>query len=272
RFADGIAALAEAGVTRFVEVGPDGSLTALAREVLEEAGETAVVVAALRARQSEPEAFAAFLGRAHTAGIGVDWPAFYAGSGARAIPLPTYAFQRERYWLLPRAAAGDAAAAGQARLDHPLLVAAVQVGDRDEWLLTGRLSLEAQPWLADHTVLDTVLVPGAALTELALAAGRQVDAPVVEELILQAPLPLPVGEAVQLQVTVAEADENGHRDIAIYTRPQATEPGVRPESTCHARGRLGSEVESPGLPFPVLWPPEGAVAVPVDGLYERLAE
>ncbi|WP_158698040.1 acyltransferase domain-containing protein, partial [Streptomyces prunicolor] len=83
RFADGIAALAEAGVTRFVEVGPDGSLTALAREVLEEAGETAVVVAVLRARQSEPEAFAAFLGQAYTAGIGVDWPAFYAGSGAR---------------------------------------------------------------------------------------------------------------------------------------------------------------------------------------------
>ncbi|WP_328474034.1 SDR family NAD(P)-dependent oxidoreductase [Streptomyces sp. NBC_00448] len=272
RFADGISALAGLGVTRFLELGPDGSLTALARQVLEEADSEAVLVPALRARQGEPEAFAAFLGQAHAAGVTVDWAAYYAGTGAKTVSLPTYAFQRERYWLLPRAAAGDAAAAGQARLDHPLLVAAVQVGDRDEWLLTGRLSLETQPWLADHAVLGTVLVPGAALTELALAAGRQVDAPVVEELILQAPLPLPVGEAVHLQVTVAEPDENGHRALAVYTRPQGNGHGERPEATCHARGRLGSEVEAPAVPFPAYWPPEGAVAVPVEGLYERLAE
>ncbi|MDV7224295.1 polyketide synthase dehydratase domain-containing protein, partial [Streptomyces prunicolor] len=150
--------------------------------------------------------------------------------------------------------------------------AAVRVGDRDEWVFTGRVSQDAQPWTTDHAVFGMVIVPGAALVELALAAGGQVDCPVVEELVLQVPLLLPEGAALDLQVTVGAPDEDGRRDIAVYTAPGETDGREPVQPTCHARGRLGSEVESPGLPFPVLWPPEGAVAVPVDGLYERLAE
>src|ERR1017187_7567039 len=70
RFADGIRALRGQGVTRFFELGPGGSLTALARQVLD--GEDGVVLAAaLRARQAEPQAFAGFVGQAHIAGAGV---------------------------------------------------------------------------------------------------------------------------------------------------------------------------------------------------------
>ena len=62
--------------------------------------------------------------------------------------------------------------AGLIAAGHPLLGAAVALAGKDEWLLTGRLSLATQPWLADHKVFDTVLVPGTALVELALAAGE----------------------------------------------------------------------------------------------------
>ncbi|MCW5254780.1 polyketide synthase, partial [Streptomyces sp. SHP 1-2] len=119
RFADGIATLAAEGVSRFVEVGPDAVLTAMARQILDE--DQAVFVPVLRARTPEPEAFAAFLGQAHCAGLPVDWAAFYAGTGVRRVDLPTYAFQRERYWLAPgggavarpadRVPSGDAGAA-----------------------------------------------------------------------------------------------------------------------------------------------------------------
>ena len=139
RFADGIRAGRRAGVTRFFELGPDGVLTAMARTTLDDDDPGVMFAAALRARQPEPETFAAFLGQAHIAGTAVDWQAFYAGSGARRVHLPTYAFQRERYWLLP-GTRGDPAAAGLGRFAHPVLTAAVQVGDRDEWLFTGRLS------------------------------------------------------------------------------------------------------------------------------------
>ena len=107
RFADGVRALERAGATRFFEFGPGGALTALAREVLEPAGrDGAACVPVLRARTPEPEAFAGFLGQAQVAGVAVDWEAFFAGSGARRVGLPTYAFQRERYWLPARPAAG----------------------------------------------------------------------------------------------------------------------------------------------------------------------
>ena len=193
RFADGVAALHACGVTRYFELGPGGALTALARQVLD--GQDGILLAAaLRARQPEPLALAGFLAQAHIAGADVDWQAFYAGTGAHQADLPTYAFQRQRYWLTP-VASGDPAAAGLGRFDHPLLTAAVQVGGRDEWLLTGRLSTDTQPWVAEHVLLGNIVVPGTALVELALAAGRQAGAPVIDELVLQAPLIVAAGAA-----------------------------------------------------------------------------
>jgi acyl transferase domain-containing protein/NADPH:quinone reductase-like Zn-dependent oxidoreductase len=271
RFTDGIRTLHSEGVTRFFELGPDAVLTAMARQSLDE---DAVFAPALRRRHQEPDTFAGFLAQAHLAGAGVDWTAFYAGSGARAVPLPTYAFQRERYWLMPGGDAGDPASAGLGRVDHPVLAAAVAVGDRDEWLFTGRLSQASTPWVRDHVVMGVVLAPGTALVELALAAGRHTGCPVVEELVLEAPLVLRERAAVQVQVTVAEPDEDGRRAVAVYSRPEAgadSDGDGEREATCHARGVLTAESE-PALPFPVQWPPSGAEPVVVDELYALLAE
>ncbi|MFD4139640.1 SDR family NAD(P)-dependent oxidoreductase [Streptomyces sp. NPDC058572] len=274
RFADGVRTLHDAGVRRFLELGPDGVLTAMARQTLEELDETGtqdtVLVPALRAKQSEAATFAAFLARAHVAGVNVDWSAYFAGSGAQRVELPTYAFQRERYWLAPSTGNGDAAAAGQSRIGHPILSAAVQVGDRDEWVLTGRLSTDTQPWAAEHLLLGTIVVPGTGLVELALAAGRQVGAPLVDELVLEAPLVLEDDVALQVQVTVGAAAEDGRRDIAVYTRPENGEDDER-DATCHARGLLAPEAE-PLADWPTEWPPADAEQLPVDALYTGLAD
>ncbi|WP_211265889.1 type I polyketide synthase, partial [Actinacidiphila oryziradicis] len=274
RFADGITTLAGLGVTRFLELGPDGSLTALARGVLDGSDTEAVLVPALRARQGEPDAFAGFLGQVHAAGITVDWPAFYAGAGARTVPLPTYAFQHERYWLSSGATGAGAAAGGAEPVDHPLLTAGVRIGDQDQWLFTGRLSPETDAWVTEHMLFGTVVVPGVTLVELALTAGGQVGCPVVEELVLGTPLLLAGDTAVQLQVTVAEADENGHRAVAIYTSPEG---GERGDTICHARGVLAVETEAeaglePAPDWSAQWPPEDAEPVAAERLYDQLTE
>ncbi|MFJ8587851.1 type I polyketide synthase [Streptomyces sp. NPDC093595] len=271
RFADGVRTLWDLGVRRFLELGPDAVLSAMARQCVEDDTEAAFVPA-LRAKRGERETFAGFVGRAHTAGVGVDWEAYYAGTGARRVELPTYAFQRENYWLMPSAQGGDVTAAGLDRVEHPLMAAAVQLGDRDEWVFTGRLSTDSQPWVRDHVVLGSVIVPGTAWVELALAVGRRVGAPVVDELVMEAPLLLEEGAAAQLRVTVGAAGEDGRREVTVHARPEAADD-ERTAATCHARGWLAAEDTAPVAPWvPAQWPPAGAVEVTADALYAGMAE
>ncbi|MER6359103.1 beta-ketoacyl synthase N-terminal-like domain-containing protein, partial [Streptomyces sp. NPDC001634] len=97
RFADGIRLLEKRRVTRFVELGPDGTLTALAQDCF--GGEGPMAVPTLRKDRTEPAALMAAVATAFAHGTQVDWPAVFAGTGAQAVDLPTYAFRRERYWL-----------------------------------------------------------------------------------------------------------------------------------------------------------------------------
>src|SRR5262249_7094359 len=136
-------------------------------------------------------------------GVPVRWAGWFDGTGASTVDLPTYPFHRRRYW--PRdgmQATGDLRAFGLGAANHPLLSAAVSLAGSEGALLTGRLSVQAQPWLADHVVDGAVLLPGAALVELAVRAGDEVGCDEVTDLTLTAPAPLPPHGAVQLQVWV----------------------------------------------------------------------
>ncbi|UQA90606.1 type I polyketide synthase [Streptomyces halobius] len=271
RFADGVRTLWGVGVRRFLELGPDAVLTAMARQSLE--GESGgVFLPVLRGGHPEVETFARFVGQAHNAGAEVDWAAYYAGTGARRVELPTYAFQRERYWLTTGAGTGDVAAAGLGSVKHPILVAATQLGNRDEWLFSGRLSTDTQRWTQDHVVQDVTIVPGTALVELALAAGARTHCQALAELVVEAPLLLEDGVARQVQVTVGPADDNGRREVAIYTRPENSGDDALAETTCHARGLLAPEAEPIAAQWALSWPPAGAEEASVDELYAGMSD
>ncbi|MET8138373.1 SDR family NAD(P)-dependent oxidoreductase, partial [Streptomyces sp. NPDC005251] len=268
RFADGIRTLASRNVTHFVELGPDGVLSALAEECLADTP-AAVVVPLLRKDRPETEALTGTLARLHVRGVTVDWAAFYAGSGARRVDLPTYAFQRERYWLDAGRPAGDVTAAGLGSAGHPLLGAAVALADTNGFLCTGRLGLDTHPWLADHAVHGSVVLPGAAFVELAIRAGDQVGCDLLEELALQAPLVLPEQGGVQLQLWVGAPDATGRRILGVHSRPEGADP-LEPW-TRHADGVLATGAPEPTTSL-AEWPPTGSVPLPVEDLYAGLAE
>ncbi|WP_208921751.1 SDR family NAD(P)-dependent oxidoreductase [Streptomyces capitiformicae] len=202
------------------------------------------------------------------------WP----GTSPRQVPLPTYAFQRERYW--PAAVAGVKGAAtdfGLGEAGHPLLGAVVESADDGRVLLSGRLSTAAQPWLADHTVGGAVLVPGTAFVEMVVRAGDQVGCGRVEELVIQAPLVLPEDGGLRVQVVLEKADDedSGRWDVQVFSLREGAPVGQ--PWTRHVIGVLTREdaADAESVDFADLtgeWPPAGADAVRIENFYDQLAE
>ena len=262
RFVDGVRLAESLGAGVFVEVGPGAALTAAVEQSL--ATEPAVSAVSMAKDRPEVDSLLLAAGQLFAAGVDVDWAAVFAGLAAHRVDLPTYAFQRRRFWL-PTESVGprDTASLGLAGAEHALLGAVVERPDSGGVVLTGRLSTAAQPWLADHAVTGTVLFPGAGFVELTLRAGDEVGCPVIEELTLSAPLPLPNTGAVRVQVVVDAAGESGSRAVAVYSQAGS-------EWVLHAQGVLSEGSPAPDADLSV-WPPVGATAVDVTGAYDDLA-
>ncbi|SDM37095.1 type I polyketide synthase [Allokutzneria albata] len=248
-FVGAVEALVADGHDTFVECSAHPVLTYGIDEM-----DATLVTGTLRRENGGLARFLHSLAELYVRGLHVDWASAFSGSGAQRVALPTYPFQRKRFWL--DAAPGDVRAVGLAPSGHPVLGATVDRADNGDMLLLGRLSLATHPWLADHAVAGNVLVPGTAWVELAAHCGLGA----VEELTLHAPLVLDGDVAVQALIS--------DRRVELYSRPAETdEPWVR-----HATGTLGAAVEADWTDLRGAWPPQGAEPVDVDGAYEKLAD
>ncbi|WP_415954540.1 polyketide synthase dehydratase domain-containing protein, partial [Streptomyces sp. KLOTTS4A1] len=227
-----------------------------------------------------PDRILTSLAEAHCHGVSVDWQTVYTGTGARRTPLPTYAFEHQLYWPRNFNRTGDLAGAGLSTSEHPLLAGSVALAGEDTSLFTGRLSLDSHPWLADHAVLGSVLLPGTAFVELALHAGERVGCPLLDELTIQAPLVMPEHGARSLQIVVGAAEPDGRRPLMIHSSAASTGAGIGAGDdhddtwTLHASGFVAESPQptAESAVGMVEWPPQGAEAVSVEGMYDFLAE
>ncbi|WP_285548863.1 type I polyketide synthase [Streptomyces lavendulae] len=266
RFHDAVRHLETAGVRTYLELGPDAVLTAMAQQcVTEAAADTSGFVSLMRRGKDARHTLAAALGALFARGTDPDWPAYF-GPGTRAPGVPGHAFRRTRHWPRPRPAGAHGADA------HPLLTTVLDRADSDEIVLSGRLSARTHPWLADHVVNGTVIVPGTAFVEMALRAGREAGCDTLDELTVLAPLRLPDATAVEVQTLLAPAGpegEPGSWTVTVHARPaDAPDTGW----TRHASGLLSaaapSSVASAG---PLAWPPADAEPVEAGDTYVRAA-
>ncbi|MET8052065.1 SDR family NAD(P)-dependent oxidoreductase [Streptosporangium sp. NPDC005286] len=266
RFRDGIATLRDLGVSDYLELGPDAVLTALAHDCL--AGTPPrTLAAASRPDRPQAQTFGTALAHLHVHGVNVDWRAALHGRDAKLVDLPTYAFQRRRFWLDTSPAVSGTAAAGLETAGHPLLDAVADLAGGEGSLLTGRLSPRTQPWLADHVVSGGMLLPGTAFVELALHAADRHGGLRLDELALQAPLVIPERGEVWVQLFTGADDGSGRRPLAVHSRTGPSESWTR-----HATGALTAATPAPRQEEAGAWPPRGAVPVDLEGLYERLAD
>ncbi|MFD0634933.1 SDR family NAD(P)-dependent oxidoreductase [Catenulispora yoronensis] len=278
RFVDAVTFLAGQGANVFVDVSPDGVLTSMISGIV---NEQATVIPTLRKDADEPSALLQTAARLFASGVELAWPDVLGVPESAAIArvdTPSYGFERIRYWADGRAFFSGRGS-GLGAVDHPLLEAATELADGGR-VLEGRLSLSTHPWLGDHLIGGTVFVPGTGLVELAIRAGDEVGCGVLRELTLHAPLVVPAEGAIQVQVRLirdAEAvgsDGDGYQ-VSVHSR---SERGAAGEWTLHARGELGVGDLGEGSEPPVeltaaeVWPPEDVEAVPLDGVYEGLAE
>ncbi|WP_413101308.1 type I polyketide synthase [Streptomyces sp. Inha503] len=138
RFLDGVRTLEAQGVTTYVELGPDGVLTAMAQDCVTEA-DVAGFAAALRKDRPEAETVTTALAQAYVRGAEVDWAGYFAGTGAHRVDLPTYAFQRRRFWPDTAPGAGNPAEGAVDAVDARFWEAV----EREDWeSLAGELRVE----------------------------------------------------------------------------------------------------------------------------------
>jgi len=223
--------LAEAGYQVFVEIGPGTTLLGLGRQCLE--SNEGVWLASLRRGEGEWRQMLESLGRLYERGAEVDWAGFDQPYERRRVALPTYPFERQRYWLDMRPHAQTVKRTGNLR--HPFLEARVPAAIP---IYQGRIHPVAYPFLAEHRVGGTAVLPAGGYVELALAAAAEtggLQKGAIHDLVLLEPLRLD-HESHQVQV-VLSAPGKGEAQFQIFGRPESAAEG---EWTLHATGRIAS--------------------------------
>lgn len=270
RFDEAVRGLLGAGHRVFVEVSSHPVLTVAIQQTAEELGVPERVTATLRREESDWERFLLSLAELAVAGVPVDWRPVFEPIGARPVELPTYPFQRTRFWPELRPA-GEVATGW-----HPLAGIAVELPGDGGLVFSGRIALATHPWLADHVVLGAVLLPGTGFVELITHAADQLDC-AVDELTCLTPLVLSDAVGVRVRMVVDGPDGAGCRGVSVYAAADdraglALEAG---DWLLHAQGTLSPRIGAVEVDTTwagQMWPPVGAQAVDVTGIYGALVD
>ncbi|RSN55080.1 malonyl CoA-ACP transacylase [Amycolatopsis sp. WAC 04182] len=247
------------GYRRFVEVSPHPVLAGSVRDIAADLGVDALAVPTLRRGRG---GFAGVLAGAHVAGIEVDWSRQYPD--AVEVDLPTYSFDHNRYWIPGMSRSRDLSSAGVREVRHPWLAVSTDLPG-GVTVRTGHLSSTAQPWLADHSVFGSAMLPATGMLELMLHGIAGTGAGRLEDVVLHSPLALTESGA-DIQVHTDPPGDNSRRPVRLYSRARL--PGA---SWIHHADAVVTESDDAEPVYAVEWPPADAVPVDAEERYRELA-
>jgi acyl transferase domain-containing protein/acyl carrier protein len=209
RFAEATSHLLQKNHRFFIEVSPHPVLPLALTGLLNAAGHNGAVIPTLRRQEGGLDRVLLSLGELHCRGHQVDWPTLFAQYNPQRVDLPTYAFQRQRFWLdAPAKPAIATSSRAQRAGAHPLVGESFNMsGPEGARYWERELSLERLPWLGDHKVEDAVLFPGAGFVEVLLAAaleGGHHNTVTLEQIHFDQPLLLATKAPVEIQVVATE--------------------------------------------------------------------
>ena len=264
RFSDGMRTLHEQGMNVFLELGPQPTLSGLGATCLEDAGQVSWVPS-LSSGKDGASVVQRSLAELHVLGVPIDWHAYFEPFGGKRVPLPTYAFQRERFWFEPPPSRGVGAGLNDTR--HALLGGGVDIAGTGISMFTNVVAADEPIWVREHEVMGAVLLPGTAFFEVMRAAGDATGegACDLSDVLILSPLVLTPGVPARLQVTVDGRGSGDARQVQVYSSPEAGDG----EWQLHAEGKLVPA--RPQASEPVALPPREAEPFDVSALYSDLA-
>ncbi|WP_123027421.1 type I polyketide synthase [Mycolicibacterium stellerae] len=252
QFAESVRTVAALGCSVLMEIGPQPVLTGAAVQVWPEHLAAPRAIVSMRKGVGDRRQIADALAAAYVGGHRPDFAALHSATG-RKLELPTYPFQRRRFW--PKAS-GIAGSGYHGQAVSGILGSAKDLASGDT-VYTSRLSVKSQPWLSDHVIYGTVVVPGATYAAMALAAvGPPARA---KDVFFYEPIILPEKSSREVQLTLSPLDDGSGSTFKVHSRPYG-EKGA--EWSLNAEGTVVAGVdEEEASPEP---------AEPVDAVTERL--
>ena len=248
QFAESVRTVAALGCSVLMEIGPQPVLTGAAVQVWPEHLAAPRAIVSLRKGVGDRRQIADALAAAYVGGHRPNFAALHR-QPSRRLELPTYPFQRRRFWPKTSSISVDGPAISG------ILGSAKELASGDA-VYTSRLSVKSQPWLSDHVIYGTVVVPGATYAAMALAA---VGPPArVKEVFFYEPIILPEKASREVQLTLHPLEDGGGSKFQVHSRPYG-ERGA--EWSLNADGTVVTGVDDEPVP---------EQAGPVDEAIERL--
>ncbi|MEM7127078.1 MAG: SDR family NAD(P)-dependent oxidoreductase [Chloroflexota bacterium] len=299
RFADSLITLQKQSIDIVLEIGPKPTLLGLANQLADQSVDQAdssvaspswLMLASLRSNHSDWEVMLTTLGKLYMEGTEIDWVGFDGEYNRRRVALPTYPFQRQRYWIEPTQRNGLNRPVGsnlsidalRHNKQHPLLGQLLKLAGTQELHFETQISPLELKWLADHQVFETTVMPGTAYAEIAMAAGEVVfnsAAFSLQDLQILRAFSFPENRAQSVQ-TVIKPESNIDLNSGVHqayrfefyslAETDDKRSGTTTTWVLHATARLqAEEAQSPRVDLDS-WRTMCQVEIPVESVYQRI--